>query len=285
LNQFNLRWAIQIPRSLSILHFHWSSYCACHPIVFISIRKPKRLTAYLCSPSLTRRSAVALLAFLENAQLSRAFVYFLALVALLPSRSIVSRQVNQFDVDRAGRLAFAAIALIVCRSAPGRKFSNVRPTSTSSRKNIGRTKTVDLIVLGPGNTGFPSIVIITARRRRSRSRRLSIFASIATTFPRKNGVRTSIDDVMEKIHRRSRWKPGWIVGGIKLPPDVVRPARCRPRRTRMPAGTTSPTSDAWMEQLATLFASTVKHGKMFRAIARPINLFEDVPCSLVDGWQ
>ena len=241
--------------------------------------------------SLTAVAApIAYCAFLETLSYLARSWYFLALVALLAITldCLASKLSNSMSI-RAGRLAFAAIALIVL---PFNAWPKILERQTNidivAQKIADEAKSSDLIVLAPWQYGIsfnryylggtPSITlppIVDLRVHRY------------DLFREKMLSEHPIDDVLEKIRLTlATGNRVWIVGGIKLPPEGRAPRSLPPAPNANAGWDNVAYSDAWLEQLGAFVREHSEHGQnVSLPIKQGINPFEDVALMVVDGWQ
>jgi len=233
---------------------------------------------------------VAYCAFLETLSYLARSWYFLALVALLGITldCLASELSNSMSI-RAGRLALAAIALIVLPiNAWPKILERQTDINVVAQKITEQAKPSDLIVLAPWQYAIsfnryyhgatPSITlpaIVDLRVHRY------------DLFREKMLSEHPIDDVMEKIQQTlASGSRVWIVGGIKLPPEG-RPPKSWPPAPDGNAGWDNVAySDAWLEQMSVFVREHSAHGQTVSLPwIGPVNPFEDVQLMVIDGWQ
>jgi hypothetical protein len=216
--------------------------------------------------------------------------YFIALIAAVAiALDSLAAVLSGATWIRIGRILFAAIVLIVLPI-------NAWPIITQRQTNIDivakkvsdEAKASDLVVIAPwqyaisfsryyhGTTPSLTLPIISDLR----VHRYDLFRD-------KMIAEHPIDDVLEKI--RETLVAGnrvWIVGEIKLPPEGRPPRQLPPAQSNNGAWDNVAYSDAWQEQLSAFVRQHTEKGQSVSLPSRgAINPFEDVPLTVVEGWQ
>lgn len=215
--------------------------------------------------------------------------YFLALISFLAIvLDLLATAFNSMSI-RIGRLAFAALALIIL---PINAWPKIHERQTNidlvADKIASEAKPSDLIVLAPWQ-----YAISFNRYYRCATPEITLPAIADLRLHRYDLFREKmiaehpIADVLEKIQETlAAGNRVWIVGGIKLPPEGHVPRSLPPALNTHAGWDNVAYSDAWMEQLGAFVREHSARGQTVPLPnAAPINAFEDVPLMAIDGWQ
>ncbi len=216
--------------------------------------------------------------------------YYLALLSLLAvALDFLGTTLASLTWVRIGRLLFAFIALIVLPiNAWPRVIERQTNIDIVSKKVTELAKPTDLIVVVPWQFGIafnryyhaatPWITLPTMNDHQVHRYDL-LQSKMTSPHP--------IDDVLEIIgHTLASGNRAWFVGGIKLPRAGENPRVLPPAPDSKSGWDNVAYMESWREQLGAFVLAHTKRQETIplRSIG-PINAFEDIPLTVVEGWQ